>query len=190
MYEKVSVTIKGLTPTCMHNGQLADPLNKWSKMIKELTAKGKKKTDADIAEIQRLEWFGGLYVEDGAIGWPSDNIEAMIRSAAKMSKQGKDVQRGLLCEGFSRLDYDGPKDLDALFADDRFRMVNSVRVGQSRVIRTRPQFPVWSLSFEILYLEDQLNLKDVRSFLDTAGMYVALSDRRPKFGKFEVVKFE
>jgi hypothetical protein len=189
MFKTIKVQIKGITPTVQHNGQLADPLNKWSKMIKEVTGK-RKKTEEDLAELQRLEWFGGLYIEDGKIGWPGDNIEALIRSAAKMSKQGKDVQRGLLCDGFAPLEYEGPRDLDALFADDRFRMVNSVRVGASRVMRTRPQFPIWSLSFDLLYLADQLNEKDIRGFLDTAGTYVGLSDRRPKWGRFEVVKFE
>ena len=37
-YEPLAFHIRGLTPTILHNGQLADPLNKWSKALKEITA--------------------------------------------------------------------------------------------------------------------------------------------------------
>jgi hypothetical protein len=198
MYEQIKVKIKGITPTCQHNGQLADPLNKWSKAMKAITGKGAKKTDDDIAEIARLEWMGSLYTDESApglkvvgnIGWPGDNLEALIRSAAKATKQGKDVQRGILVDGFFPMDYDGPKDIDALFDDDRFRMVNGVKVKASRIIRTRPMFPEWSLSFVIDYLSSQLNKSDIEGFMEYAAINVALSDRRPKYGRFEVVSFE
>lgn len=188
MYETLRVEINGLTPTLMHNGQLSDPLNEWSKAIKSISAKGKKKTEADIAEMQRLEWMGGLYTdEDGEVCWPGQNIQAMIRTAAKATKQGKDVQRGLQCGGNWKLKHDGPKDMERLFADQRYRLTNSVKVGQARVIRCRPRFPVWSLKFELEYLPDQLNKADIRTFLDYSGVYVALSDWRPYWGRFEVV---
>lgn len=187
MYEKLSVEIKGLTPTVMHNGQLSNPLNKWVKAIKLLTGKGKKKTDADIAEIMRLEWMGGLYVdEQHRPCWPGENIAAMIKVAARATKQGKDVERGLQIGGLWPLKYEGPKDLDVLFADERFSMVNSVKVNNSRVIRCRPQFPNWSLEFDLEYLPDQLNPADIKGFIEYAGIYVALSDRRPQWGRFEV----
>jgi hypothetical protein len=198
MYEQIRVKIKGITPTCQHNGQLADPLNKWSKAMKAITGKGKKKTDEDIAELSRLEWMGSLYADgtepglvvSGRIGWPGDNLEALIRSAAKATKQGKDVQRGILVDGFFPMEYDGPKDIDKLFTDERFRMVNGVKVGASRVMRTRPAFPTWSLEFTIDYLPNQLNKSDIEGFMEYAAINVALSDRRPKYGRFEVVQFD
>lgn len=198
MYEQISVKIKGITPTCQHNGQLADPLNKWSKAMKAITGKGKKKTDEDIAELSRLEWMGSLYADGvspglvitGQIGWPGDNLEALIRSAAKATKQGKDVQRGILVDGFFPMEYAGPKDIDKLFADERFRMVNGVKVGAARVMRTRPMFPEWSLEFVIDYLPNQLNKADIEGFIEYAGINVALSDRRPKYGRYEVVEFK
>ena len=50
--------IRSLSPLIMHNGQLADPFNHFSKAKKEITGK-RAKTDADMMEIARLDWFGG-----------------------------------------------------------------------------------------------------------------------------------
>ncbi len=42
-YQQVQVTIVGVAPLLLHNAQLADPLNKFVRGIKEITAKGKRK---------------------------------------------------------------------------------------------------------------------------------------------------
>ena len=42
MYRQLSLTIVGTTPLVMHNGQSADSLNKYSKMLKEVAGKRKK----------------------------------------------------------------------------------------------------------------------------------------------------
>jgi len=43
----------------MHNGQLADPMNRFTKAIKEITGK-RKKSDSDHMEISHLEFLGSL----------------------------------------------------------------------------------------------------------------------------------
>jgi hypothetical protein len=46
MYKLLSLTIVGTAPLLMHNGQTADPLNKYAKMLKSVSGK-RKKTEAD-----------------------------------------------------------------------------------------------------------------------------------------------
>lgn len=188
MYETMKVRVRGLTPTVMHNGQLADPLNKWTKEIKKLTAKKNKKTDDDLAEIQRLEWFGGLYVDEAQRPcWPGENLEAMIRAAARLTRKGKDVERGVIVDGLFPVIHDGPNTLDDLFANDNFRLTKRVVVKGSSVMRTRPVFRNWELEFDVKYDPSQVNRTDVEEWLRTAFSDIGLSDWRPKYGRAEVV---
>ena len=42
MYKVMLLTIIGTAPLVMHNGQTADPLNKYAKMLKAISGKRKK----------------------------------------------------------------------------------------------------------------------------------------------------
>jgi hypothetical protein len=185
-FTEIELNIVGVAPTVMHNGQLADPLNRFAKALKAITGK-RKKTDDDYEEMARLEFLGGLYVDtNGNPCWPGECIESMFKSAARMSKLGKQVERGLWCNGDWPLAYKGPKDADALWADERFRLtVGAKNPGSgSRIMRTRPIFRDWSLSFVIQFDPECLNESQVREFCETAGKYVGLSDFRPRYGRF------
>ncbi len=37
-YQELEVEIRGVCPTMINNGHLADPTNKWAKAIKEITS--------------------------------------------------------------------------------------------------------------------------------------------------------
>ena len=185
--ETVAVRIVGISPIIPHNGQLADPMNKFVRSIKEITAKGKKKTDADMEAMARLEFMGGLYVdEDGHPAIPGECIEGMIRDGAKKSRAGKDAICGIISDGVWPIIYDGPKDLEKLWQDERFRDYRGVKVGQARVMRMRPKFPDWSLDFQVTYQDDVVNRTALEKWLRDAGQLVGLCDFRPKFGRFEV----
>jgi len=186
MYKKLKVTLVGITPTIQHNGQLANPLNKWSKAMKEISGK-RKKTDADFEELAKIEFFGALYLDsDGRPCWPGETIEAMLISAAKKSREGPQAKTGIICDGNFAIKYSGPTDPEKLWADERFRLTVPVRVQSSRIMRTRPIFREWSLPIEISYLEDVVNERTVRDWCNTAGQLIGLSDWRPKYGRFSV----
>ena len=89
-----------------------------------------------------------------------------------------------------RLAYDGPKDPRALCDDPRFRLRCGVRVGTSRVMRTRPRFPAWAADLAVDYLPSLLNEHDVRRFVVVAGEQVGVGDWRPRFGRFLVDEAE
>jgi hypothetical protein len=42
VYKQLALTIIGTAPLVMHNGQTADPLNKYAKMLKGVSGKRKK----------------------------------------------------------------------------------------------------------------------------------------------------
>ncbi|MCK8787632.1 hypothetical protein M0638_25015 [Roseomonas sp. NAR14] len=184
-YETLSFKITGVAPLLMHNGQLADPLNPFSQSIAEVTKK-RKKTDADHVEMARREFFGGLYISGGAPCIPAEMIEAALIKGAMKEKRGPAAKAGLLVEQNAILEYDGPREPKALWQDERFRLRVAVKVGQAKVMRTRPRFDGWHAAVEVKFLPSLLNRKEVGDFLATAGEQIGIGDWRPRFGRFLV----
>ena len=179
----------GLRPLLMHNAQLADPLNPIVRKIKEHTAKKTKKTDFDVEEIDRLSYIGSLYLsESGKPCIPSDNIERCIQLGAQKKRLGKDVAAAVLCADIEyELEYDGPKNAEAMYKNSRFVSRKSVAVAQSRVMRVRPMIPTgWVLKFELEYDESVINERAIIDAMNDAGSLIGLGDWRPKFGRFTV----
>jgi hypothetical protein len=71
-----------------------------------------------------------------------------------------------------------------MWADEAFRVTALVRVQRSRIVRTRPMFCRWSLSFEVLYNPSQLNLEEIAGFVRIGGEQIGLGDWRPRFGRY------
>lgn len=174
-------------PMIMHNARLADPLDPASKALKSVTSK-RTKTDEDHEEAAKLEFLGSLYLDDDNCAViPADNVAACFIEGAKKSKKGKTFKESVWFDAVHFvLDYDGPKTPLALYADSRFRFRRSAQVGTSRVMRTRPRFPAWSLTVEFTYDAAQLNKEDVLRAVEDAGRYAGLGDWRPQYGRFRV----
>jgi hypothetical protein len=154
-----------------------------SKALKRVSSK-RAKTDADFAEMARIEFLGGLYVSEDGPCIPGELVEAALVAAAKKSKRGVQAKIGLISDGNHKLDYDGPRAPDELWQDEKFRLVAGVKVGQARVMRTRPIFRDWSCEIFVDFLPDQLNRSEVAEMVRTAGAIVGIGDWRPKFGRF------
>jgi hypothetical protein len=76
----------------------------------------------------------------------------------------------------------GPRDAEALEQDANFRIVRSVRVGQSRVMRTRPIFHAWTVSVPFLVDLDMIDFVELADIAGRAGSYVGLGDHRGQGG--------
>lgn len=161
-------------------------MNQFSKAIKLISGK-RKKTDADFAEMARLEWHGGLYIYNGKPAITGPMVKAMLVAAAKKSKLGKQFTAGLFITGLFSLEYDGPTEIDALWEDDRFRLGALVKVGTSKVMRTRPKFDNWALSFTVLRDDTQVSEAELNEALVLAGQIIGLGDWRPEHGRFTVI---
>lgn len=190
-YRFYRVGIRGLAPLVMHNGQLADPLNPFSKAMKAISGK-RKKTDADLAQMADIEWRGGLYADSNERPVvPSRVIEAMIAKGATRSKEGKQALSGMFVESDGRLSFAGDNlTIDELCASPEHRLTVGVRVGQSRVMRTRPIFKDWSVTFEVsASTEVVTDAASLRRWVSDAGAFIGLCDYRPRYGRFDVTSF-
>jgi hypothetical protein len=179
--------IRGVSPLLLHNGQLSDPQNEWSKAMKVITGK-KKKTDKDMDELARLEFMGGLYVDDNGVPCvPGENIEAMLQAEGAKNRMKRQVQSGVISDGNWPIIYDGPKTAEGLWEKRKeFALRKSVRNQQNRVMRVRPIFRAWALEFDVDVIEEEINAAQIKEFMPAAGRHTGLNDWRPKFGRFMV----
>lgn len=188
----VKVGFTGRSKLLMHNPQMADPANQYVRLIRAITKK-RNKTDADYEEIGRLEFMGSLYYAEPAGPYiPGDMVYAAIRNGGKTVRRGTDVARGIFVnEDYIKLNYDGPRNRDALFEDKRFVDFRRVTVNRgSSTMRTRPIFSDWSIDFTLEYSDDILSLDDLYQCVVLAGSRMGLGDFRPRFGRFDVTTWE
>jgi hypothetical protein len=180
------MTCEGTTPLLMHNARLSNPLDEVVKESRKISAK-RKKTEEDHEEMARLEHMGGLYFDpDVGPYLPGQNFERCLLDAARITKAGKKIERGVFVEtNVNPLAYEGPRDVDGLWADQNFRFMASVRVQTNRVTRTRPQFRQWKTAAEGIYDPEIIDLDELAGIAGTAGRLIGLGDWRPRFGRFE-----
>jgi hypothetical protein len=62
----------------------------------------------------------------------------------------------------------------------------TLRVGQSRILRTRPIFRKWSIRFVLKFDNEVMEKADVLDAMRIAGTLIGIGDWRPKFGTFVV----
>jgi hypothetical protein len=181
-WNTVQYKLTSSAPLIMHNGQTADPLNHWAKALKQITAK-KKKTDADHEEIARIEFRAGLYMDKDGPVLPANVIESLVFHAAMKFKEGPVAKSGCYCLANSRLEYDGPRDVDGLWADENFRFSAIVRVG-GRMPRMRPIFQEWSAVITLSIEDTVVDVHRLDDWMHVAGTQIGLCDWRPQHGRF------
>jgi hypothetical protein len=195
----IKATIK-IGTLLVHNQQLADPMNPYAKALKEVTSK-KKKSDEDHEEVSRREFMGGLYFDDklGPYAPASWAYKAIVEGARK-SKMGKEVGPFVTIDELKiPIQYEGPRTRDGLWKDSRFADRRSVKVGQARVMRTRPRFDDCRLSFTIRIFDGGPNAEVVEQALEAASVAVGIGSGRPGspkgsaapgIGTFAIEKFD
>ena len=189
MYQARKFKITGLSPLLMHNGQMVDPLNQFARDIKKISGK-RDKTEADFLEMARLEWYGGLYLDNGKPCLPGDIIEATFVTGSKKRNKGKTAKAGLFCDKNFPLVFTGSEDkkfdLNTMWESRQYHLSVPVRIGQSKVMRMRPQFEEWATTIELNFDDSMLNPTEVLDILKICGEQIGVGDWRPKFGRFSV----
>lgn len=182
--EILKVTIKGAT-LLMHNIRLANPLDEGTKRMKALTSV-RKKTDDTHAAMADLEFELGMYY-DPKIGpyIPGLWLDAAIVKGGTLQKNGTKIRRAaMVAEDHVPLQYDGPRSMEKLLADGRFRDIRAVAVGQAKTMRCRPKFTDWSATFSVQYDPDLLQKDELVQAIHAAGQSIGIGDFRPRFGRF------
>jgi hypothetical protein len=90
--------------------------------------------------------------------------------------------------GIIKIDYDGPRDIESLWNGGQSKYVSSelVNVNRARIVRTRPVFPEWSITFLVKFDPMVLNAESVIKAMEDAGYYVGFCEWRPRYGRFSV----
>lgn len=202
----LSVALTGVTPLLMHNGQTADPLNQFSRLMSKLSGK-RNKTEDDHEEMAHVEWWAGLYlnmppeiksasdirpVEGTKLVLPAHLLDSCIREGARKSKLGKLASAGCFVDDDATFNYNGPKDLIKLSEQPNYMHRAAVRVKQSKVMRTRPIFHQWGCTLSVTVDTTVIEPEQVVTSLEMAGKLIGIGDWRPgaprggSFGKFVV----
>lgn len=190
-YRHVRVRIVGTPPgLLMQSDKLSNKRYPLTRELAEYTSK-RKKTDEDLEQIERIEWYGSLYLnENQQIVLPGLCLEMSMVYAARRSRLGKDFEIGLMVPNDALLEYDGAKNIDKLYAEQHTVDTRSVVVQKKRIQRTRALFRQWEAEFTIAYDPEILNEKQVRDTLELAGRYTHVGTYRQRHGGFEVTQWE
>ena len=107
--KELQFKVTGVVPLLMHSNRAANPLDAYANFMKPLQKK-RNKTDQDYIEISRVEWEAGLYLHDGIVALPAENLDRCLWDASKKTKSGKLYKSGaLISEDWIPMDYRGPK---------------------------------------------------------------------------------
>lgn len=192
--ETMRARLTGITPLIMMSAETMDPMSPKTREIARLTAPRGKKTDDVIEAIKRLEWEAFLYLdESGAVVVPTANIIASLRGGATQAKNGKRIDRGVMC-----FDLEVPlkhpdcgKSLDEMYAAGNFIYTRVVQSGKG-IMKCRPMFRRWSLEVELRYQSEQVDSGMLSKALSDAGLYAGLGCWRPAcprggpYGRYDV----
>lgn len=161
-------------------------------------------------------WISYLYVEDGKVVIPSDNLMTVLREGgAQISFKGKktfkaQTQSGLIIDQSSwPLVVNGKEipysEIEPLVGEPSFKahedkakslgfalFTKRAKIGSSKHVRVRPRFDNWSCSGTITVLDQTITSTVLEQILKFAGAYSGLCDWRPssktpgRFGRFDV----
>ena len=177
--------LKSSAPMLHNDVKTADPFHPIAIRKKELTSK-RKRTKADDEEIRYLNWLGALYIDDIGPCIPGRCVEATIVNGAKKERNGPLAKSGVFCDQNFSLQYDGPRDIDGLYANESFIDTQMATVQRAKVVRCRPIFKEWVSDVVVNYDDEIVNLSQVSNWLMVAGKQCGIGDYRPKYGRFEV----
>lgn len=180
----IHITLTGTSELLMHNERLVNPFDPIVQQMKELTSK-RKKTEDDLLALSRLEFEGGLYMDEAGPMIPTYNIKRSFIEGGRLHKLGKHVERAFSPrQATASLEYSGPRDIDAMWKAG-MRDIRGVRVGTSKVLRCRPRFESgWTATFLAFVDTTVLNLEELRMVADRAGEMCGLCDYRGRFGRY------
>jgi len=172
----LDVIIKGTRPLLMHST---------AGMLKPKSNKVKSSEHDPVEEAAEC-----LYLNEAKkICVPSMAVLSAMRKAATQLKKAGAGKKTLKDFVFSGLQIE--PDMIEL-PDQKYEIdIRPVVIMRSRIMRARPLFKNWELTFKIKNLDEQTwDNGTIRQVLSEAGQYQGLLDFRPLFGTFEIVSMK
>ena len=188
---RMEVSLTGVTPMIIHNGRTANPMNSYSKAMKNITSK-RKKTEEDIEELLSIQWESSLYWSDKiGLHMPTENILAALLKAAKKHKLGPSISGFVFDEavGFPII---APHhdNFEEFKKDLSNKFVKAVTIQRSKTISCRCILNNWALSFSCEIDESIIDPSSAKLVVETMSKRIGLgvwTPSHPKpgtFGKF------
>jgi len=171
--ERVTVKIKGAAPLLM---------NRFA--MEKNEQEGAKRRDQQFDPKEDAE--KALYRNSHGCYAPSAWLEASLRETAKNFKgKGRaSLKATVLATVFVEPD-------EILLNKDTYDEIDQrpAVIQRARIVKSRPKFNSWELEFVIQFDEKIINKGVLKQLLEEAGKTKGIGDYRPKFGRFEIVKF-
>lgn len=173
--KKQYVTIKGITPLLMHAFPMI-PLEAAEKKSPEEQAEYSAYRDPDTGVL----YIPGLAIQRALIGGATYH-KGKGRASLQKSAAACILVNPERCSLGVRE-----------YKIDTRPVV--IQATKGRILRHRPRFDEWSVSFELEYDNTLLNETDLRNIVDSTGSRVGLLDFRPErkgpFGRFIVTEWK
>lgn len=189
--KEIVFKIDGKQPLMLNNAQVVNPFNKYTQMLKPLTAK-RKKTEEDVWQIYKIQFESSLYMKGDTYIIPADHFWKSVCTAAKERKLGKKFEQSFQIFEDCILDFPEKGMTPEQLFDERSHVDirDGVICGRSRVPVCRAIFSEWSTTVKCYYDENQLNERDVIATFAVAGIRYGVGTYRKKFGRFEATKIK
>jgi hypothetical protein len=183
---KIKIKIRGVTALLMNKFGDDEALKATNGQTDIL--QGDRGTPKDQAEKK-------IYTHEGVIIIPQPNIFRCLIDAGKFFKLGKSkvtTQKSSVLPSCVSFDHECfPLTFDSWDVDIRPCVIPST---SGRILRYRPRFEGWTLTFEVDLDTTQMKEDFFREIVDAAGKKIGLGDFRPDrkgpFGKFVVDVWE
>lgn len=199
VFMEYDVKIKGVSPIIHHNAAGMDPRLPINREIQEITkgATASKRSDAEHELLARLECRKALWLDPTGtkVQIPEGAIRSCIERAARKFKDGPRVREGLMVLRCEPMEYDvGRYGSTVEEISEKAQFTVPVKVGQSRVLRTRAKFDDWACRFRLFCEPELIDEGALTKWLDTAGSRCGIGDWRPEksgiYGRFELDSLE
>ena len=185
--------ITGTSPLIMHSTAGMDPFSDIAIQRNAITKKrGSNRTPADEAKLRQLECLAGLYIDaQKRPTLPTHVIRSCIEGGARKLKEGPQMREGLFVRSTDKFEYDKKRygtSLESLAKKTQFTA--DVRVSRARIMRTRPKFDEWGVTFSVDADDELVDRDRLERWLEIAGRRVGIGDWRPAcsgtYGMFRV----
>lgn len=190
MATHVTLNLTSTSPLLMHAPTSVDPLHPMVKDQKKVSAK-RKKTDEDHDALSRYDFLMGMYYsEEMGVYLPTTNVWKSIQEAARMSKSGPKIEKGVSAVGMgTKLIYNGPETPEELYEEPNFRSRMVVGVQRARVMRTRPIFHHWATEVTFSLHTELIDVEEFLGFAKLAGELIGVGDfRKGGYGRFAIAE--
>lgn len=190
--KSIKVRYTGVDSLLQNNPQMSDPLNKYTKEMKQISSK-RKKTDDDVMMMRKIELRAKIY-HDAELGiyvpatWVTASIQGVSWAKAKIKKA--DIRAAVFASQpklkLTYTDMGKVKSPIDIVENEFFHNVMSLKQGQVRVVKATPIFNKWSFECTLDFDDTIINEAELKTLIEYGAQFGGFGDFRPTYGRATV----